>query len=122
MSNNNFDVTVVGGGPGGYHAAIRSAQLGLQVALVEKDSPSTDETKTLDHSIVDFSTIETRILDISAEIDLIQTQEIPEFKRLKLISSLRILQSRALLALSSLNTPPKKIGLTTLFATDKELS
>ena len=90
--------------------------------IVEKDSPSIDETKTLDHSIVDFSTIETRILDISAEIDLIQTQEIPEFKRLKLISSLRILQSRALLALSSLNTPPKKIGLTTLFATDKELS
>ena len=38
MSNNNFDVTVVGGGPGGYHAAIRSAQLGLQVALVEKDN------------------------------------------------------------------------------------
>ena len=38
MPNNNFDVTVVGGGPGGYHAAIRSAQLGLQVALVEKDN------------------------------------------------------------------------------------
>ena len=35
---NNFDVTVIGGGPGGYHAAIRSAQLGLQVALVEKDN------------------------------------------------------------------------------------
>ena len=38
MPNNNFDVTVIGGGPGGYHAAIRSAQLGLQVALVEKDN------------------------------------------------------------------------------------
>ncbi len=32
-----FDLTVVGGGPGGYVAAIRAAQLGLKVALVEKD-------------------------------------------------------------------------------------
>jgi len=31
-----FDVAVVGGGPGGYVAAIRAAQLGLQVALIEK--------------------------------------------------------------------------------------
>lgn len=34
---NGFDVTVIGGGPGGYVAAIRAAQLGLKVALVEKD-------------------------------------------------------------------------------------
>jgi dihydrolipoamide dehydrogenase len=32
-----FDLTVLGGGPGGYVAAIRGAQLGLKVALVEKD-------------------------------------------------------------------------------------
>jgi len=32
-----FDLTVIGGGPGGYVAAIRSAQLGLRTALVEKD-------------------------------------------------------------------------------------
>ncbi len=30
-----FDVVVVGGGPGGYVAAIRAAQLGLRVAVVE---------------------------------------------------------------------------------------
>ncbi|MAF48706.1 MAG: dihydrolipoyl dehydrogenase [Rhodospirillales bacterium] len=36
MAGNNFDVTVIGGGPGGYVAAIRAAQLGLNVALVEK--------------------------------------------------------------------------------------
>lgn len=35
--NTAFDVTVIGGGPGGYVAAIRAAQLGLKVALVEKD-------------------------------------------------------------------------------------
>ena len=32
----DFDVVVVGGGPGGYVAAIRAAQLGLRVACVEK--------------------------------------------------------------------------------------
>src|SRR5690349_9767474 len=30
-----FDVLVVGGGPGGYVSAIRAAQLGLKTALVE---------------------------------------------------------------------------------------
>lgn len=33
-----FDLVVIGGGPGGYVAAIRAAQLGLQTALVEKDA------------------------------------------------------------------------------------
>jgi len=33
----SFDVTIIGGGPGGYVAAIRGSQLGLRVALVEKD-------------------------------------------------------------------------------------
>ncbi len=33
-----YDVTVIGGGPGGYVAAIRSAQLGMKVALVERYS------------------------------------------------------------------------------------
>ncbi len=32
----NFDVTVIGAGPGGYVCAIRAAQLGLKVACVEK--------------------------------------------------------------------------------------
>ncbi len=36
MSENNFDVVVIGGGPGGYVAAIRAAQLGLKTACVEK--------------------------------------------------------------------------------------
>ncbi len=32
-----YDITIIGGGPGGYVAAIRAAQLGARVALVEKD-------------------------------------------------------------------------------------
>ncbi len=34
---NTFDVIILGGGPAGYVAAIRSAQLGMTTALVEKD-------------------------------------------------------------------------------------
>lgn len=35
MTNQSFDVVVIGGGPGGYVAAIRAAQLGLKTACVE---------------------------------------------------------------------------------------
>lgn len=34
---NEFDLTVIGSGPGGYVGAIRAAQLGLKVAVVERD-------------------------------------------------------------------------------------
>ncbi|MDF2674647.1 MAG: lpdA [Clostridiales bacterium] len=34
----DFDVVIIGGGPGGYEAAIRGSQLGLKVCLVEKDA------------------------------------------------------------------------------------
>jgi len=37
MEKRTFDMTVIGGGPGGYVAAIRAAQLGANVLLVEKD-------------------------------------------------------------------------------------
>jgi len=37
MQDTNFDLVVIGAGPGGYHAAIRGAQLGLKAAVVEKD-------------------------------------------------------------------------------------
>jgi dihydrolipoamide dehydrogenase len=33
----DYDVVVIGGGPGGYEAAIRAAQLGLRVGLVERE-------------------------------------------------------------------------------------
>ena len=36
MTNKNFDVIVIGGGPGGYIAAIRAAQLGFQVACIDE--------------------------------------------------------------------------------------
>jgi dihydrolipoamide dehydrogenase len=36
MANESFDLVVIGTGPGGYVAAIRAAQLGMKVAVVEK--------------------------------------------------------------------------------------
>lgn len=37
MAEHKFDVVILGGGSGGYAAALRSAQLGKSVALIEKD-------------------------------------------------------------------------------------
>ncbi len=34
----NFDLLVIGSGPGGYVAAIRASQLGLKTAVVERES------------------------------------------------------------------------------------
>ena len=37
MSETEYDIAIIGAGPGGYHAAIRAAQYGAKVALIEKD-------------------------------------------------------------------------------------
>ncbi len=37
LNNKNYDLIIIGGGPGGYVAAIRAAQLKMSVALVEKE-------------------------------------------------------------------------------------
>jgi len=37
MAETNFDLIVLGGGPGGYVAAIRAAQLGMKTAVVERE-------------------------------------------------------------------------------------
>src|SRR6202162_5580138 len=37
MADQTFDLVVLGGGPGGYVAAIRAAQLGMQAAVVERE-------------------------------------------------------------------------------------
>ncbi|MDI6779905.1 MAG: dihydrolipoyl dehydrogenase [Bacteroidota bacterium] len=37
MENKLYDIAIIGGGPGGYVAAIRASQLGFKTAVVEKD-------------------------------------------------------------------------------------
>jgi len=37
MADKEFDLIVVGGGPGGYVAAIRGAQLGMKTAVIERE-------------------------------------------------------------------------------------
>ena len=53
-------IIVIGGGPGGYVAAIRAAQLGAQVTLIEKD--------TLRGTCLNRGCIPTKALLRSAEI------------------------------------------------------
>ena len=58
--SDKFDLIVVGGGPGGYVAAIRAAQLGIKVALVE--------AKHLGGICLNYGCIPTKALLRSAEI------------------------------------------------------
>lgn len=50
---NQYDLVILGAGPGGYVAAIRAAQLGLKVAIIEKNigaaSASTSAASLLRH-------------------------------------------------------------------------
>lgn len=64
----NYNLAVIGGGPGGYVAAIRAAQLGLRVALIEKEH--------LGGICLNWGCIPTKSLLKSAEIfELIQQAE-----------------------------------------------
>ena len=38
MAAQSFDVVVIGSGPGGYVAAIRAAQIGQKVAIIEREN------------------------------------------------------------------------------------
>ena len=58
--NYDFDVLVIGAGPGGYVAAIRAAQLGLKTVCVEMD-------KTLGGTCVNVGCIPSKALLQSSE-------------------------------------------------------
>lgn len=60
MSETVFDLVIIGAGPGGYTGAIRAAQLGLKVAIVEKD-------KTLGGTCLNVGCIPSKALLNSSE-------------------------------------------------------
>jgi len=60
MAEQSFDVLIIGGGPGGYVAAIRSAQLGMKTCVVEE--------KHLGGICLNWGCIPTKALLRSAEI------------------------------------------------------
>ena len=61
MMDNNFDVIVIGSGPGGYVCAIRAAQLGLKTACIESQ-------KTLGGTCLNVGCIPSKSLLNSSEI------------------------------------------------------
>jgi dihydrolipoyl dehydrogenase len=61
MSGEQFDLIVIGAGPGGYVAAIRAAQLGMKVACIEKD-------KTLGGTCLNVGCIPSKALLESSEL------------------------------------------------------
>ncbi len=67
----SYDVIVIGGGPGGYVAAIRAAQLGQQVAVVEREN--------LGGICLNWGCIPTKSLLRNAELASILTGEAREF-------------------------------------------
>jgi len=79
--DNNFDVIVIGSGPGGYVCAIRAAQLGLKTACVE-------EKKTLGGTCLNVGCIPSKSLLNSSELYLKSQTEFQkigiEFSGLKL--------------------------------------
>jgi dihydrolipoamide dehydrogenase len=60
MASESFDLVVIGAGPGGYTGAIRASQLGLKVAIIEKD-------KTLGGTCLNVGCIPSKTLLESSE-------------------------------------------------------
>jgi dihydrolipoamide dehydrogenase len=71
--NNKFDVIVIGGGPAGYHAAIRCAQLGMKTACVDK-SLDDDGKPVLGGTCLNWGCIPSKaLLDASHEYVKVHT-------------------------------------------------
>ncbi len=71
MAKTSYDVVIIGAGPGGYVAAIRAAQLGCEVALVEKRS-------TLGGTCLNVGCIPSKALLDSSERFAMAAQELTE--------------------------------------------
>lgn len=64
-----FDVVVIGGGPGGYVAAIRAAQLGMKVACVDATKGKADGKLALGGTCLNVGCIPSKaMLDSSRQL------------------------------------------------------
>ncbi len=70
MTDKQYDIAIIGAGPGGYQAAIRAAQYGAKVALIEKDK--------LGGTCLNRGCIPTKALYTSAEL-IEKTKKADEF-------------------------------------------
>ena len=90
---NQFDVIIIGGGPAGYVCAIRAAQLGLSVAVVEKDklggvcvNIGCIPTKALLYSAKTANTIAHEAKDLGIETGTVKTDYGVAMKRSRRVS------------------------------------
>ena len=81
----SFDVLIIGGGPGGYVAAIKAAQLGMKVALVEKE--------TVGGVCLNWGCIPTKALLKSAKVyDTLSTLKTMVLRLIQIVFHLTILK------------------------------
>ena len=70
---NDFDLTVIGAGPGGYVAAIRASQLGMKVAVIE-------ERKSLGGTCLNIGCIPSKaLLNSSEKYESINSDQLEDF-------------------------------------------
>ena len=70
---NDFDLTVIGAGPGGYVAAIRASQLGMKVAVIE-------ERKSLGGTCLNIGCIPSKaLLNSSEKYESINSAQLEDF-------------------------------------------
>src|SRR5213080_1988103 len=65
MAEASYDCVVIGSGPGGYVAAIRAAQLGMNTAVIEKDTVG---GRCLNYACIPAKAV-LRVADVLSEID-----------------------------------------------------
>src|SRR4029450_9223107 len=67
MSDKKFDVVVIGGGPAGYPAALRAAQLGLSAACID-DYKNEEGTRLFGGTCLNIGCIPSKALLESSEL------------------------------------------------------